>query len=103
MTDPAHTFDGTDRLTLALYGRTSKPQDYIGGADANMLHDAAALIRVYGDILRAIQADLVMAQNATNPSGMITVTHAYVDAQIEKITHCKRTATFNNLADWTSL
>ena len=37
--------DGTDTLCLALYGRPARPSDYLGGAEAAMLHDAARLIR----------------------------------------------------------
>jgi hypothetical protein len=33
--------DGTDRLCMALYGRLSEAEDYLGGSDAKMLHDAA--------------------------------------------------------------
>lgn len=36
--------DGTDRLCMALYGRPAKPADFLGGADAKMLHDAATRI-----------------------------------------------------------
>ena len=40
MTDALKT-DGTDRLCRVLYGRGARPQDYLGGLDARMLHDAA--------------------------------------------------------------
>jgi hypothetical protein len=33
--------DGTDRLCWALYGHAPKAQDYLGGSEAKMLHDAA--------------------------------------------------------------
>ena len=33
--------DGTDKLCQALYGRAPEPQDYLGGGEAKMLHDAA--------------------------------------------------------------
>lgn len=33
--------DGTDRLCRVLYNRRAKPQDYIGGSESPMLHDAA--------------------------------------------------------------
>lgn len=36
--------DGTDRLALALYGRTAEPRDYLGGSQAAMLHEAAVEI-----------------------------------------------------------
>lgn len=34
--------DGTEALCIALYGRKAEPGDYLGGANAKMLHDAAA-------------------------------------------------------------
>lgn len=36
--------DGTDKLCKVLYGRDPRPADYLGGADAHMLHDAADLL-----------------------------------------------------------
>ena len=36
--------DGTDRLCMAVYGRPAEPRDYIGGANAQMLYDAADMI-----------------------------------------------------------
>ena len=36
--------DGVDRLCMAVYGRPAKPRDYIGGANAQMLCDAANMI-----------------------------------------------------------
>lgn len=36
--------DGTDKLCRAVYGREATPRDYLGGSEARMLHDAAALI-----------------------------------------------------------
>lgn len=36
--------DGTDRLCRALYGREARPEDYMGGSNAKMLHDAADAI-----------------------------------------------------------
>jgi hypothetical protein len=36
--------DGVDRLCMAVYGRPAKPRDYIGGANAQMLCDAADMI-----------------------------------------------------------
>ena len=40
----ARQTDGTDRLCMAVYGRPAKPRDYIGGANAQMLYDAADLV-----------------------------------------------------------
>jgi hypothetical protein len=36
--------DGTDRLCRAVYGRPAEPRDYLGGANAQMLYDAADMI-----------------------------------------------------------
>ena len=33
--------DGTDRLCQVVYGRSPKAEDYLGGSNAKMLHDAA--------------------------------------------------------------
>jgi len=33
--------DGTERLCQAVYHRHATPRDYLGGSEANMLHDAA--------------------------------------------------------------
>lgn len=38
--------DGTERLCQALYGRSAKPADYLGGSNAKMLHDAADRLSV---------------------------------------------------------
>lgn len=35
------SMDGTDRLCHALYGRPAACNDYLGGSEAKMLHDAA--------------------------------------------------------------
>lgn len=39
-----HGSDGTDKLCRALYAREATPADYLGGSEAKMLHDAAAVI-----------------------------------------------------------
>lgn len=36
--------DGTEALCSTLYGRPAQPQDYLGGSDAAMLHDAVRAI-----------------------------------------------------------
>lgn len=46
--------DGTDRLVRAIHGRKAKGRDYIGGSQANMLHEGADLI----EELRARVAEL---------------------------------------------
>lgn len=33
--------DGLDRLGRAVYGRSPKPGEWLGGSDAKILHDAA--------------------------------------------------------------
>lgn len=48
--------DGTNTLCQALYGRDAEPADYLGGADAKMLHDAASRIRDLEDRLFALGA-----------------------------------------------
>lgn len=37
--------DGTDALCIALYGRVAEPRDYLGGAEAQMLRDAARRLK----------------------------------------------------------
>ena len=49
--------DGTDTLCEALYKRKAGVNDYIGGADAKMLTDAAAvIIRLEAESARARRA-----------------------------------------------
>lgn len=43
--------DGTERLCRVLYGRSAQVQDYIGGSNAKMLHDAARRITEVQDKL----------------------------------------------------
>ena len=42
--------DGTDKLCEAVYGRTARACDYLGGTDAKLLTDAT-------DLIRALQAE----------------------------------------------
>lgn len=44
MQSDERTKDGTRRLCNAVYGRDERARDYLGGADARMLHDAATEI-----------------------------------------------------------
>lgn len=45
----SHAADGTEALCAALYGRRAEPRDYLGGANAKMLYDAAsALSNLHG-------------------------------------------------------
>ena len=62
--------DGTERLCDALYGRNAKPSDYIGGANARMLHDAANWIN---DIQSMLRDDALV-----NSSGMLRREHTSV-------------------------
>jgi hypothetical protein len=59
----ARQTDGTDRLCMAVYGRPAKPRDYIGGANAQMLCDAADMINA----LRTMTHDL--PKSSRKPSG----------------------------------
>lgn len=61
--------DGTDRLCRAIYGREPRPADYIGGADAKMLHDAATKIDALErrvEVLRAERDALLAVKEAAS-------------------------------------
>lgn len=53
--------DGTKRLCRALYRRDETPADYLGGADAKMLHDAAQVLeslRAFATTVRTVHLDM---------------------------------------------
>jgi len=45
--------DGTETLCRAVYKRKAAAKDYVGGADANMLYDAATAINQFRGALAA--------------------------------------------------
>jgi hypothetical protein len=49
--------DGTELLCRAVYGRKAKTQDYLGGSEARMLHDAANMIKRARDFMGDLYED----------------------------------------------
>jgi hypothetical protein len=60
--------DGVDRLCMAVYGRPAKPRDYIGGANAQMLYDAA-------DLINALTPSPPMSHSFKEPYGTADQLH----------------------------
>ena len=47
--------DGADRLCMVMHGRMAKPEDYVGGCDSKMLHDATDRILELEERVRELE------------------------------------------------
>lgn len=58
----ARKLDGLDRLSRALYGRKPNAQEYLGGSDAKILHDAADALTPAAPGGVGVEAENIYAQ-----------------------------------------
>lgn len=55
---PKAQLDGTERLGRAIYGRAPRVEEYLGGSEAKMLHDAANRVELLQGELAAARAEI---------------------------------------------